>query len=59
MAIFILAWAFDALTLRSETDLARMRYRLPAVVDETMRPASVSLWLRDSQRREPKSREAL
>lgn len=40
-------------TLRSETDLATMRERLLDVVDETMRPASASLWLRDPQRREP------
>ncbi|MDE3229472.1 MAG: hypothetical protein KGO05_06300 [Chloroflexota bacterium] len=42
--------AFSA-TLRSETDLARMRERLLDVVDETMRPASASLWLRDPQQR--------
>jgi hypothetical protein len=37
--------AFGA-TLHSEVDLARMSVRLLEVVDETMQPAHVSLWLR-------------
>jgi hypothetical protein len=36
--------AFGA-TLRTETDLAAMREQLLQVVDETMRPALVTLWL--------------
>jgi hypothetical protein len=32
--------------LRDETDLARLSERLCGVVDETMQPASVSLWLK-------------
>jgi hypothetical protein len=36
--------AFGA-TLRTETDLSAMRERLLRVVDETMRPALVTLWL--------------
>lgn len=38
--------AFSA-ALRSQTDLAAMRERLLDVVDETMRPATASLWLRE------------
>jgi hypothetical protein len=37
--------AFSA-TLRHEVDLDQLREQLPAVVQETMQPASVSLWLR-------------
>ena len=37
--------AFSA-TLRSETDLARLSEQLVAVVQETMQPTHVSLWLR-------------
>jgi hypothetical protein len=33
-------------TLRSETDLARLSEQLVAVVEETMQPTHVSLWLR-------------
>ncbi|HEV2235525.1 MAG TPA: hypothetical protein VGR57_02590, partial [Ktedonobacterales bacterium] len=36
--------AFGA-TLRTETDLAAMRQRLLSVVDETMQPTLISLWL--------------
>lgn len=37
--------AFNA-TLRNEVDLSRLSEQLVAVVEETMQPASVSLWLR-------------
>src|SRR5260221_8312951 len=37
--------AFSA-TLRQEVDLDQLREQLLAVVQETMQPASVSLWLR-------------
>jgi hypothetical protein len=35
-------------TLRSEVDLAQLSEQLVAVVEETMQPASVALWLRSS-----------
>lgn len=37
--------------LRSEVDLNQLREQLIAVVQETMQPAHVSLWLRQSERR--------
>jgi hypothetical protein len=37
--------AFSA-TLRNEVDLSQLSEQLVAVVEETMQPASVSLWLR-------------
>src|SRR5206468_3640468 len=37
--------AFSA-TLRNEVDLASLRQHLVSVVQETMQPASISLWLR-------------
>jgi hypothetical protein len=40
--------AFSA-TLRHEVDLATLSEQLLAVVQETMQPAHVSLWLRDGQ----------
>jgi hypothetical protein len=45
--------AFSA-TLRNEVDLSQLSEQLVAVVQETMQPASVSLWLRtSSQERNP------
>jgi hypothetical protein len=45
--------AFSA-TLRNEVDLHQLRERLVTVVEETMQPTHVSLWLRkDEQRRTP------
>jgi hypothetical protein len=43
--------AFNA-TLRNEVDLAEVREHLLRVVQETMQPAQVSLWLRQPERRE-------
>ena len=37
-------------TLRNEVDLDQLREQLVAVVQETMQPSSVSLWLRKSER---------
>ncbi len=42
--------AFNA-SLRNETDLTRLSEQLIAVVEETMQPASLSLWLCQPQRR--------
>lgn len=46
--------AFSA-TLRSEVDLNQLREQLLVVVNETMHPALVSLWLRSPQRHNEKS----
>ncbi len=40
--------AFSA-TLRNEVDLQQLRERLVTVVEETMQPSHVSLWLRSSE----------
>ena len=42
--------AFSA-TLRNEVDLSQLSEQLVAVVQETMQPASVSLWLRSSSQK--------
>jgi hypothetical protein len=41
-------------TLRNEVDLNQLREQLIAVVEETMQPTHVSLWLRKSDRKETK-----
>ncbi|HKS69875.1 MAG TPA: hypothetical protein VJQ45_05625 [Ktedonobacterales bacterium] len=43
-------------TLRTQTDLPQLTDHLVVVVDETMRPAHVSLWLRQPGGREPNER---
>jgi uncharacterized membrane protein YidH (DUF202 family) len=40
-------------TLRDEVDLARLTTSLVAIVDETMRPAHISLWLRELPPHQP------
>jgi hypothetical protein len=47
--------AFSA-TLRNEVELDQLREHLISVVQETMQPAHVSLWIRDTeQERKPES----
>jgi hypothetical protein len=48
--------AFSA-TLRQEVDLNELRDHLLAVVNETMQPSQVSLWLRQPER-EPRQNTA-
>jgi hypothetical protein len=49
--------AFSA-TLRNEVDLTQLREQLLNVVQETMQPAHVSLWLRQPTRTESQKRQA-
>ena len=45
-----------AASARDETDLDKLMARLVEVVDETMQPESVTLWLKPTQTRPDRSR---
>ncbi len=47
-----------AATVRDETDLDRLTERLMEVVEETMQPAHVSLWLKEFNAKTPRRRDA-
>jgi len=49
--------AFSA-TVRDEVDLNKLTERLVAVVEETMQPAHVSLWLKESNAKTPRREDA-
>ena len=48
-----------SVTLRNEVDLNRLREQIVAVVEETMQPAHVSLWLSAPKRSSEKTTRAL